>query len=326
MQSPHADARIHAHASRRWRSPRSEGSVDNPYAILGVEPTASAQEITKAYRRLARKLHPDLNPGDKAAEERFKDVANAYRLLGNADKRQRFDAGELDEAGNERPQQRYYRDYAGAGHDDGYASDDAYADFADGDDAFAQLLRRAAQARANQPGQHLHYRLLISLAESISGANKRLNLPSGGTLDVTIPAGIGDGQTLRLKGKGAPSAGTGAPGDALIEVEVLADHRFERDGDDLTLELPISLTEAVLGARVRVPTPTGEVALTIPPGASSGMKLRLKGHGAARRGGGRGDEFVRLKIVLPKEVDPQLKAFVADWAAGRAFNPRAEGM
>lgn len=298
--------------------------MDNPYAILGVEPTASAQEITKAYRRLARKLHPDLNPGDKAAEERFKDVANAYRLLGNADKRRRFDAGEIDEAGNERPQQRYYRDYAGTDNENGYANDEGFADFADGDDPFAELLRRAAQARANQPGQHLHYRLPISLAESILGANKRLNLPSGDTLDVAIPAGIGDGQTLRLKGKGAPSAGKGAAGDALIEVEVLPDHRFTRDGDDLTLELPISLTEAVLGERVRVPTPTGEVALAIPPGASSGMKLRLKGNGAARRGGGRGDEFVRLKIVLPKDIDPELKAFVAGWQAGRSFNPRAE--
>ncbi len=305
--------------------------MSNPYATLGVEPTASAEEITKAYRRLARKLHPDLNPGDKAAEEKFKDVANAYRLLGNADKRKRFDAGEIDEAGNERPQQQYYRDYAHPGYENPYASDGGYEDFEDGDDPFAELFRRAAGARGggggggNRRGQDAHYRLPISFAESISGASKRLTLPSGGTLDLTIPAGVVEGQTLRLKGKGAPGAGKAAAGDALVELEVVPDPRFTRDGDDLTYELPISLTEAVLGGQVRVPTPTGEVALTIPPGASSGTRMRLKGNGAPRRGGGRGDQYAKLKVVLPKPVDPELKDFVANWKAGQAFNPREEG-
>ncbi|MCA0395488.1 MAG: DnaJ domain-containing protein [Proteobacteria bacterium] len=298
--------------------------MGNPYEVLGVAQGASQDDIKKAYRRLARKLHPDLNPGDKSGEERFKDVANAYRLLGDADKRARYDAGEIDESGNEKPQQHYYRDYAGAsGHGDGYASDEGFADFAGGDDPFADILRRAARARANRRGQDLHYRLPISFAESISGGSRRLTLPTGDTLDVNLPAGVFDGQVIRLKGKGAPGAGEGGPGDALIELEVAPDARFTRDGDDITLELPVSLAEAVLGGQVRVPTPTGDVTMTVPPDASSGTTLRLKGKGAPRRGGGRGDQFVKLRIVLPKG-DPELARFVAGWQTGRAFDPRQE--
>lgn len=298
--------------------------VNNPYEVLGVAPTASADEIKKAYRRLARKLHPDLNPGDKAGEEKFKDVANAYRLLGDPEKRKRFDAGEIDETGAERPQHRYYRDYADSDHADAYSNDAGFADFAEGDDPFAELLRRSAHARANRRGQDLHYRLPITLAESIAGDSRRLTMPSGAVLDVAIRAGMVDGQTLRLKGKGAPGAGTGGPGDALIEVEVAPDPRFARDGDNLACEVPVSLAEAVLGGSIRVPTPTGEVAMTVPAGSNSGTTLRLKGQGAPRRGGGRGDLLVRLKIVLPREIDSELKDFVSGWAAGKAFNPREE--
>ncbi len=298
--------------------------VNNPYEVLGVAPTASADEIKKAYRRLARKLHPDLNPGDKAGEEKFKDVANAYRLLGDPEKRKRFDAGEIDETGAERPQHRYYRDYADSDHADAYSNDAGFADFAEGDDPFAELLRRSAHARANRRGQDLHYRLPITLAESIAGDSRRLTMPTGDVLDVAIPAGMVDGQTLRLKGKGAPGAGTGGPGDALVEVEVAPDPRFARDGDNLACEVPVSLAEAVLGGSIRVPTPTGEVAMTVPAGSNSGTTLRLKGQGAPRRGGGRGDLLVKLKIVLPREIDSELKDFVSGWAAGKAFNPREE--
>lgn len=297
--------------------------MSNPYETLGVAASASEDEIKKAYRRLARKLHPDLNPGDKAAEERFKDVSTAYRLLSDADKRRRFDAGEIDEHGNERPQQRYYRDYSDGPDASAYASDGGYADFMDGDDVFAELLRRSAQARANRPGQDVHYRLAISFAEAINGGSKRLNLPDGSVIDVTIPKGVSDGQTIRLKGKGTPSPGSGAPGDALIELEVTPDTRFTRDGDNLTLELPISLTEAVLGGDVRIPTPTSEVSMKVPAGSSSGTILRLKGKGAARRGGSRGDLLVKLKIVLPKD-DAELQRFAGEWEAGKAHNPREE--
>jgi DnaJ-class molecular chaperone len=183
--------------------------VTNPYEVLGVPSTASASDIQKAYRKLAKKLHPDLNPGDKAAEERFKEVAGAYDLLGDADKRKRFDNGEIDATGAERPQHKFYRDFAASDEHHPYDATGGYADFVDSDDAFAELLRRNAKAHANRRGHDLHYRLPIGFSESIMGANKRLTLPDGGSLDVTIPPGIVDGQMLRLRGKGAAGAGAG---------------------------------------------------------------------------------------------------------------------
>jgi DnaJ-class molecular chaperone len=298
--------------------------VTNPYEVLGVAPTASFADIQKAYRKLAKKLHPDLNPGDKTAEERFKEVAGAYDLLSDAEKRRRFDDGEIDATGAERPQHKFYRDFAtsDAGHP--YADSSGYADFMDSDDAFAELLRRNERARANRRGHDLHYSLPIAFAESITGASKRLTLPDGGTLDVTIPPGLVDGQVLRLRDKGAPGAGTGGRGDALIEVEVVPDPRFTREGDDISLELPISLSEAVLGGKIRVPTPTGAVTMTVPKGSNTGTTMRLKGKGAPRHGGGHGDEFVKLKVVLPKGLDPELEEFVSKWDR-KAFNPREDG-
>jgi DnaJ-class molecular chaperone len=295
--------------------------VRSPYEVLGVAATASAAEIQSAYRKLAKKLHPDLNPGDKAAEERFKEVAAAYDLLSDADKRKRFDAGEIDASGAERPQHHFYRDFATSDQGDPYADASGFADFMDQDDAFAELLRRSQRSRANRRGQDLHYHLAVDLVDSITGATKRLTLPDGGTIDVKIPAGLIDGQTLRLKGKGAPGVGKGGPGDALIEVEVRPDPRFAREGDDITVELPVSLTEAVLGGQVRVPTPTGDVTMSVPKGANTGTKLRLRGKGVPRRGGGQGDQFVKLKVVLPKTPDPELEAFVSGWK-DKDYDPR----
>ncbi|MBS0222458.1 MAG: J domain-containing protein [Proteobacteria bacterium] len=295
--------------------------MKNPYDVLGVAPTASAADIQIAYRKLAKKLHPDLNPGDRAAEEKFKEVAGAYDLLGDAEKRKRFDNGEIDASGAERPQQRFYRDFATSDRSHRYTDTSGFADFTDSEDAFAELLRRSERARANRPGRDVHYRLPIDFVESITGASKRLTLPDGGTLDVKIPAGLVDGQVLRLRGKGARGTGKGRPGDALIEVEVRPDRRFTREGDDISLELPISLSEAVLGGKIRVPTPTGEVTMTVPKGSNTGTTMRLKGKGAPRRSGGHGDELVRLKVVLPKSPDPALEAFVSNWEKGKTFNP-----
>ncbi len=297
--------------------------ANSPYDVLGVSSSASAADIQKAYRKLAKKLHPDLNPGDKAAEEKFKEVAAAYDLLGDAEKRKRFDNGEIDASGAERPpQHQFYRDYANAEEGHPYASSAGFADFMDGDDAFAELLKRAQRERANRRGENLHFRLPIAFVESITGADKRITLPDGGTLDIKIPPGLVDGQVLRLKGKGAPGTGQGGRGDALIEVEVLPDPRFTREGDNVSLDLPISLSEAVLGGQIRVPTPTGDVTMAVPKGSNTGTTLRLKGKGAPRRGGGSGDEFVRLRIVLPKTPDPELEAFVERWSKGKEFDPR----
>ena len=296
----------------------------DPYEVLGVARTASIDEIKKAYRHLAKKLHPDLNPGDKAAEEKFKEVSVAYGLLGDPEKRKRFDAGEIDAAGVEQPQHRFYRDFASEDRANPYTSDAGYADFADfaDHDVFAEILRRGREARANQRGEDVLYRLSIAFVESVTGTQKRITLPDGSTLDVTIPPGLLDGQMLRLKGKGAPGRGTGGPGDALIQVQVLADPRFRLDGANVIVELPVSLSEAVLGGELRVPTPTGDVMLTVPRHSNSGTTLRLKGKGAPRREGGFGDQLVTLKVVLPKSPDPELDAFVAGWEQGKAHNPR----
>jgi DnaJ-class molecular chaperone len=299
--------------------------VKNPYEVLGVNPTASAGDIQKAYRKLAKELHPDLNPGDKTAEEKFKEVSGAYELLGDAERRKRFDNGEIDATGAERPQHQYYRDFATSDDNYRYTSSHGFSDFMDTDDVLAEFLRHGQRTRANRRGADQRYRLSIAFVESITGANKRITLPDGGTLDVKIPPGLVDGQIIRLKGKGSPGAGEGGSGDALIEIEVLPDRRFTREGDNISLELPISLSEAVLGGRVRVPTPTGDVTMVVPKGSNTGTTMRLKGKGAPRRGGGQGDELVRLKVVLPKSPDPELEAFVSSWENGKAFNPREEG-
>ena len=298
--------------------------MKDPYEILGVASTASADDIQKAYRKLAKKLHPDLNPGNAEAEEKFKEIAGAYGLVGDAEKRKRFDNGEIDAAGAERPRQNYYRDYASSEQDHPYTDNSGFADFMDSEDAFAELLRRSAQAQANRRGHDLAYRLPIEFIESIAGANKRLTLPDGGTLDVAIPPGITEGQVLRLRGKGAPGSGKGGFGDALIEVEIKPDRSFTRQGDDIYLELPITLTEAVLGARIKVPTPTGAVTMAVPKGSNTGTTLRLRGKGAPKHAGGYGDQLVKLKVMLPREPNPELEAFVSGWESGRTYNPRDE--
>jgi DnaJ-class molecular chaperone len=185
-------------------------------------------------------------------------------------------------------------------------------------------LRRSAREQANRRGQDREFRLPIEFVESITGANKRLTLPDGGTLDVTIPPGLVEGQVLRLRGKGAPGSGLGGFGDALIHVEIRPDGALRRQGDDIYLDLPVSLSEAVLGARIRIPTPSGEVTMAVPKGSNTGTKLRLKSKGAPKRGGGRGDQLVTLRVVLPKEPDPALEAFVANWQAGKTHDPRGD--
>jgi DnaJ-class molecular chaperone len=301
-----------------------DARMNDPYEVLGLAKTAAPEEIRKAYRQLAKKLHPDLNPGDKHAEERFKEVSAANDLLSDPDKRRQYDAGEIDASGAEKapPHGRYYREYAGgAGHP--YESAEGYADFAEGNDFFAELLRRSREQARRAPDADLYYELNVPFLDAVNGAVRTIALPHGGTLDVTIPAGVEDGQTLRLKGKGAPAPGEGPPGDALVKIVVGPHAFFTREGDDIHVELPITVKEAALGGEVRAPTAMGSVMLRIPKHSSTGDTLRLKGKGVKGRGGA-GDEFVRLKVVMPKEPDAELDSFLAGWTPPSSYDPRRE--
>ncbi|WP_298351042.1 J domain-containing protein [Rhodoblastus sp.] len=290
----------------------------DPYVTLGVGKSASQDEIQKAYRRLAKKLHPDLNPGNKKAEEQFKDVTAAYDLLGDAEKRARFDRGEIDASGAERPAHRYYRDFSEGASP--YSSEAGYEDFGDADEILAQMFSRGGRARAHMRGADIHYRLTLDFLEAVNGGERQVVLPDGSALDVRIPAGTREGQILRLRGKGRPGFGDGPAGDALIEIEVRPHRIFTRKGDDIHLDLPLSLREAVLGGEVVVPTLTGKVMMKVPKWTNTNAVLRLKGKGARRLDGTNGDELVTLKIMLPEKPDPELEKFVADWRG--EYSPR----
>ncbi|HUE45430.1 MAG TPA: DnaJ C-terminal domain-containing protein [Aestuariivirgaceae bacterium] len=298
----------------------------DPYAVLGVSKSASPDEIHKAYRKLAKKLHPDLNPGNAKSADEFKDVASAHDLLGDPEKRARFDRGEIDAAGAERPQQRYYREYADAGGARRYHSTAGYEDFGDASDLFADLFGRSrgGARSARMRGQDVQYRLELDFLEAVRGAKRRITLPDGSALDLTIPEGTADGHVLRLKGKGGPGIGGGPAGDALIELIVKPHPLFSRQGDDIVIELPITLDEAVLGGKIEVPTVSGRVALTIPKGSSSGQTLRLRGKGVKTRDGKHGDQLVRLKVVMPPQIDSELQEFMQKWREGHRYDPRAD--
>jgi len=297
---------------------------EDPYAILGVKREATQDEIRSAYRSLAKKLHPDLNPGGKQAEEKFKQVSVAYDLLGDPDKRARFERGEIDASGAERPRERYYRDFHTAdAQDHPYSTTGGFADFMENEDILADILGRGqGRTRFRIRGQDVHYRLPVDFVEAVNGATKRITMPDGATLDVAIPAGTRDGQILRLRGKGGPGMGGAPSGDALVEIEVRPHKLFTRKDDDIHLELPISLPDAVLGGKLDVPTPTGAVRMTVPKGANTGRVLRLKGKGVARKDGSHGDEYVTLKIVLPEPLDAEIEEFARRWQAGQSHDPR----
>jgi DnaJ-class molecular chaperone len=294
----------------------------DPYQVLGINKNASQDDIQKAYRKLAKKLHPDLNPGNKQAEDKFKEVSAAYDLLGDPEKRGRFDRGEIDASGAETQRQHYYRDFAEGGQARAYANESGYADFGDAD-IFADLFGRGGgRANIKMRGQDVHYRLAVAFLDAVNGAVRQLKLPDGSEIKVTIPSGTRDGQALRLRGKGGPGFNGGPPGDALIEVEVMPHPFFTLKGDDIHVELPVTLAEAVLGGKVNAPTPAGPVSLTIPKGSNTGKVLRLRGKGMAKQGGGHGDQYVTLKVVLPDAPDQELEDFVNHWQAGKGFNPR----
>ena len=310
-------------------------ATQTPYEVLGVKRDAAADEIRKAYRKLAKEFHPDHNPGKPAAEARFKAVTAAYDILSDPEKRDRYDRGEIDESGAERPRYSYRPHAEGAqgwkyhpqGEMDAGDLDDLFAMFGRGGGNRRRRGGAAGGAEFAMAGPDHHFTLTIDFALAATGGKQRLALSPEAWLDVTIPPGIEQGQILRLKGKGGPGIGGAPPGDALIEV-LVAPHPFlRRDGDDIHLELPVSLAEAVLGARVEVPTVSGPVTMTIPKGSDSGTRLRLRGRGIRRRGHGgggetSGDQYVTLKVVVGASGDDELAAFLKSWAEKHPTDPR----
>ena len=302
----------------------------DPYDILGVKRDASDSDIQKAFRNKAKKSHPDLHPGDKKAEDRFKELNAAYDILGDAAKRARFDRGEIDASGAE-VRQNPFASGQGRGFQGGFQGGQGFgggagAGFDDLGDLFGGIFRNARGpggfGGGPAQGEDTRFTLEVDFIDAVTGAKKRLNLPGAKAVDVNIPAGISDGQTIRLKGQGG--AGQGGPdGDALIEVKVKPHPLFKREGRDIHLELAVSLDEAVNGGKVEVPTVHGPVTLNIPAWSNAGTRMRLKGKGVpATKKDPAGDQYVTLKLVLPKTADAELQAFVKSWAAKKPYDPR----
>ena len=307
--------------------------ASDPYKELGVSRGASADEIKKAFRKLAKELHPDKNPGDKITEDKFKRVTAAFDILGDAEKRAKYDAGQIDADGNEQ-----FRGGFGGGRPGGNpfgqggpgggfshtGGPGGRANFEgiDLDDLFGMFGGTGRQRGARDftaRGQDVKATLEISLEDAIAGATRRIQFSDGRTLDVTIPKGAADGQVIRLRGQGAPGRGA-ENGDALIELKIEAHPIYRREGADLTMDLPVSVPDAVLGGKVRVPTPEGVVQMTVPKGSNSGQVLRLKGRGAFA-GGKRGDLLAKLVVTLPDAHDDTLVKFAEDWRAKRPYAP-----
>jgi DnaJ-class molecular chaperone len=313
------------------------------YSTLGVARGAGDDEIKKAYRKLAKELHPDRNKDNPKAAERFKDVSAAYAILSDKDKRAQYDRGEIDESGQQKAPFGFgtgggaYTRSGGPGGGFGGGSGGGFEFSGDPSDLFSELFGRARggrpggggfgfdfdDLRSRRPapkGADVAYRLSVPFEAAAKLEPQRITLRNGKTIDLKLPAGFASGRQVRLAGQG--EVGPGGAGDALVTLEIAAHRFFVRDGDDVRLDLPVRLGEAVLGAKVKVPTVDGPVMLAIPAGSSSGKVLRLRGKGFTRTDKSRGDQFVTLLVDLPGD-DAELRAFAERWTNDKARNPRA---
>jgi DnaJ-class molecular chaperone len=329
----------------------------DPYEVLGVDRKASAGDIKGAYRRLAKKLHPDANKNDPKAAARFSELNAAHELLGDEDKRKAFDRGEIDAEG--KPRFRGFEGFGGGaggarpgrGPGAGFGQDPHFESFNFGPEGFTRATRggrgrggfggfedilkeafggaRGGGAGAGSAfeaedfgiGADVHAALTVTLPEAARGVTERLRLPTGKDVDVKIPAGIADGQQIRLKNQGM--AGQGGPGDVLITVSIAPHAVFTLEGADVRLDLPVTLYEAALGAKVRVPTLDKPVEVTIPAWTSSGRTFRLKGKGFPAKAG-RGDLLATVRIVLPEKSDAELEALMKKWQGDNPYDPRKD--
>ena len=312
--------------------------ASDPYQVLGVLRTASADEIRKAFRKLAKANHPDTNPNNKAAEERFKQVSGAFDIVGDAAKKKKFDAGEIDADGRET-----FRGFqggqggpwgpppGGGAYGGGPGMHGQSFEGVDLGDILGEMFGggrggpRGGGAGGgfggfSQRGADVRARLEIDLEEAIKGGKKRISFSDGRTIDVTIPKGAQEGQTLRLKGQGSP--GRAGPGDAFIELALAPHPVFRREGEVLVMDVAIPVYDAVLGGKVEAPTPDGPVTLTVPKGANSGTRLRLKGRGLSDAKGHRGDLFARLIVTLPETPDATLEGLAETWRRERPYTPK----
>lgn len=281
--------------------------ADDPYTVLGVARTATDDEIRRAFRRLAKELHPDVNPGADS-EERFKRIVSAQDFLLDAERRRRYDRGEIDAKGEPVFAARPTR--TGRAHR-------GFEDFGLAD-VFTEVFG-SDRGRGGGRGQDVRYSLEVDFLEAVNGARKRVTLPDGGILDLAVPEGVVDGQVLRLRGKGGPGL---EPGDALVEIKVRSHPVYKRAGDDLVFDVPVTIDEAVLGAKIEVETPTGRVQLTLPKGTNSGTVFRLKGKGVRNASSGiTGDCLVSTRIVLPPSVDETLSYFMSEWRQKHKYDP-----
>jgi DnaJ-class molecular chaperone len=314
--------------------------MKDPYEVLGVPKTASESDIKKAFRSLAKKHHPDKHAGDAAAQKRFQEISGAYDILGDQEKRAQYDAGAIGADGNPRgfdPRQGGFRQgnpfgggFGGAGgpgaREFHFSFDEAPGGAAGFEDIFADLMgggrRGRGPARAAK-GEDLSAAVTVSFDEAANGGTRRVVLQNGEQIDVKIPVGVKDGQVVRVKGRGGAGRSGGPNGDILLTVSVAPHPFMTRDGNDIRMDLPVTLKEAVLGGKVPVPTLTGTVSLSVPPNSNSGTTLRLKGKGIAAHGSeAAGDLYVRLVISLPEKPDESLKSFAQGWDTD--YDPRSK--
>ncbi len=312
--------------------------AQDPYQELGVSRSASADEVRRAFRKLAKQLHPDRNPDDKKSEERFKRVSAAFDIVGDEEKRKKFDRGEIDADGREihrgfggfgggpgagpRPNGQYGGNFEGVDLDD--ILGEVFGRGGPGGPAAGQRGFSGGFGGFDRRGSDVRARLEIDLEDAVRGGKKRISFSDGRVIDVNIPKGAYDGQVLRLKGQGAP--GRAGAGDALIELAIKPHHLFRREGDALVMDVPVAVPDAVLGGKVEVQTPDGAVTLTIPKGSNSGATLRLKGRGLFDpRTGKRGDLLARVLVTLPEKPDAELERFAEAWRQERPYRPQRKG-
>jgi len=313
----------------------------DPYQVLGVEKTASEAEIKKAFRRLAKSSHPDRNKDDPKAQDRFAELNSAYEIIGDKEKREKFDRGEIDADGKPRFQGGGFDDFQGfssrgarpgpgaqsfrwSSEGGGASDDDILSEILSGFSSRAGFgARRGAGPRPQQtrtPGEDVNAAVAVTLEQIVRGDKVRAELPTGRTLEVAIPPGTRSGKQIRLRGQGWASQDGGPAGDAMVTVEFVPHPLFKVEGDNLRIDLPVTLDEAVLGAKVRVPTLGGSVTMTIPAHSNGGRVMRLKGKGLPTTAGGHGDLLVALRITLPETIDPEFEALMQRWRESHRYS------